>query len=596
MNQSRPVIRAGSSPLHARKPTRLSAVIFAAKVMFLRNLRRWSDLKTSLHRFGPGRSSDYPVLLAQSRSPLRTAESQVETRLQLGKVQNLRKACSRLHLAAIPAGQTFSFWKQVGRARKSSGYAKGRELRQGCLIPIVGGGLCQLSNHLYDLALRCGCTVVERHAHTAVVPGSAAESGRDATVFWNYVDLRFSPKQNILITAWLSRDELILSFWGKQTMPQPKVQTVQGQPVQQVKTCTDCGVKSCFRYAPIISTKMKGKSAFLIDECWPEFNEFTNQAKATTDELFLPWHSGYFHSFPRYEWDASGHSKIIAANAITVLYAVKARLGLPAGIPPIVAQLHRSRELAKYYSKRLSPDVTNLYIAQALLPFLWRSGDLGGRNFSVFLTRWPMNLVHQELDKLAARFPQRKSLREFRAPDWMVEAEADALEHAESVITPHAFLAGMFSQKVQKLAWRMPQEDQSHRRECIVFPGPTAARKGAYEVRQSLEGTGEKLLVLGENLESDDFWRGVDLSRNDTDWVRQALLVVQPAFVENAPRPLLRALSAGIPVIATPECGIASHPNLILVPSGNVQALKKAIAEVLKAPVHLARFNTAFTA
>ena len=71
------------------------------------------------------------------------------------------------------------------------GFVKGRELREGCIIPNVGGGLCQVSNALYDAALQAGHEIVERHAHTQVIAGSLAEQGRDATVFWNYVDLRF---------------------------------------------------------------------------------------------------------------------------------------------------------------------------------------------------------------------------------------------------------------------------------------------------------------------------------------------------------------------------------------------------------------------
>jgi hypothetical protein len=595
MNQS-PI---ASAAIHANlaKPTRFSTAIFSAKAMLLRSLRRWSDFRRPLRRFEQGRLSDYPVLLAESRSPLWTAESQVETTLQFGKVQNLRKACSKLHLVAIPAGQILSFWRQVGKVRKSLGYTKGRELRQGCLIPTVGGGLCQLSNHLYGLALRSGCTVVERHAHTAVVPGSAAERGRDATVFWNYVDLRFSPQQDTLITARLSRDELILSFRGKQTLGEIEERKAEARPAQEVKTCTDCGVTSCFRHIPSIGIGRSGKNAFLIEECWPEFNEFTNQIKADRDELFIPWHSTHLHYFPRYKWEAREHSKIIAANAMTILSSMKARFGLAERVPAIAVQVRRSQELAKYYSERLSPSVTNLYVAQTLLPFLWRSGDLGGRRFSVFLTRWPLNLLHQRLDSLAARFPQRTSFEEFRAPDWMVEAEAEALERAEIVITPHAFIANLIPRKIQKLDWKLPEAIQSRPGSCIVFPGPTVARKGAYELRQSLEGVKEKLLVLGNNLESQEFWRGFNLSRNAKDWIRQALLVVHPAFVENAPRHLLCALSAGIPVIATPECGIARHRNLTLVPSGDQEALRRAVSEVLqRGDAHFARFSTTFTA
>ena len=204
--------------MSARQPTRISAAIFAAKALALRGLRIAADLKAPLRLLEKGNPADYPVLLAESRTPLWTEESAVENWLQFGKVQNLRKATGRLHRIEVPAGQVFSFWKQIGRARESAGYVKGRELRQGCLIPSIGGGLCQLSNAIYDLALTSGCDIVERHAHTQVIPGSAAEQGRDATVFWNYVDLRFRPQQDILITTALSADELILRFWGKQKL------------------------------------------------------------------------------------------------------------------------------------------------------------------------------------------------------------------------------------------------------------------------------------------------------------------------------------------------------------------------------------------
>jgi hypothetical protein len=581
-NPKLPVMHSSSSQLHHGEPTRVSAAIFSTKAMLLRNLRRLSDLKRPLQRFDQGQLSDYPALLAESRSPLWTAESQVETALQFGKVQNLRKACGKLHQVAVSADQIFSFWKQVGKARKSSGYTRGRELRQGCLIPTVGGGLCQLSNHLYDLALRTGCTVVERHAHTAVVPGSAAEHGRDATVFWNYVDLRFSPRQDILITAFLSKDELILSFRGKQGLRSCKEHKAEFLPGPEVKTCTDCGVKNCFRHVRSINAKSSGKSAFLIEECWPEFNEFANQVKAATDELFIPWHSKHFHLLPRYDWDTIGYSKIVTANLKTVLSSLKARVGLAEHLPAIAVQIHRSHELAGYYSQRLSPEISRLYVAQTLLPFLWRSGDLGGRHFSVLMTRWPLNVLHEKLDDLVRRFPQRGTFAEFRAPDWMVEAESEALEHADTVVTPHASIAALFPRKIQRLDWKLPGTIQNRRGECIVFPGPTVARKGAYEVRQSLKGVKEKLLVLGNNLESEDFWLGLNLSGPGKDWIHQALLVVQPAFIENAPRPLLRALSAGIPVIATPECGIASHRRLILVPSGDQEALKLALTKVLQ--------------
>jgi hypothetical protein len=51
---------------------------------------------------------------------------------------------------------------------------------------------------------------------------------------------------------------------------------------------------------------------------------------------------------------------------------------------------------------------------------------------------------------------------------------------------------------------------------------------------------------------------------------RQAELVVLPAFVENRPRRLLEMLASGVPVIATPACGLGPREGLTLVPTGDV--------------------------
>jgi glycosyltransferase involved in cell wall biosynthesis len=59
-------------------------------------------------------------------------------------------------------------------------------------------------------------------------------------------------------------------------------------------------------------------------------------------------------------------------------------------------------------------------------------------------------------------------------------------------------------------------------------------------------------------------------------------VVVQPAFVEDAPRPLLRAIAAGIPVVATPECGIEGLAGVRTVRSGDVEELRAAIADAMQ--------------
>ena len=540
--------------------------------------------------------ANYPALLAEVRSPLWTAESFVEAELQQGKVQNLRRACGKLNLTLVPKGEVFSFWKQIGKATRPAGFVEGRELRQGCLIPSVGGGLCQLSNALYDLALRSGCEIVERHAHTAVVPGSAAEQGRDATVFWNYVDFRFRPQQDVLITSVLSRDELVLGFWARdpfQVLPLP----TQPAPrhTHAPDTCTDCHEENCFRHSPAMrgeggNASMNSKtSAFLIEECWPEFQNFAAQTHTGRDELFLPFRSGVLQP-SRYRWERNGFSRITAATLPTAFASVMTKLGRNRGIAPVEIQVEQSNRLAEFYGRRLPPSVTHLYIAQSLVPAMWKRGDLGGRSFSILMSRLPLAVMHKKLDELAQRYPDRATFKEFRAPDWMVEAESEGLAAADKIITPHSLYAGIYPRKTEKLAWvtgakppvvaaprGAPPSDP-----VIAFPGPALARKGAFELREAAKSISCRILTIGKTVEVAGFWQGLPVEPACDAWPSRASVVVQPAFIENNPRTLIRALSAGIPVIATPECGLENIPGLTIVPAGDVMALQKAMSNILK--------------
>ena len=69
--------------------------------------------------------------------------------MQHNKVINLRIAVPRLNGVVIEPGDTFSFWKLVGKPTRAKGYVDGMVLSYGRCVPGVGGGLCQLSNLIY---------------------------------------------------------------------------------------------------------------------------------------------------------------------------------------------------------------------------------------------------------------------------------------------------------------------------------------------------------------------------------------------------------------------------------------------------------------
>ncbi len=155
------------------EPGRLDAAVFFLKSRLLMLRRGWQDRKNPPLRHRQGRDFIALPIVAEQRAPLWNKVTEAEFSLTAGKVQNLRAACARLTGVEIPAGQTFSFWKQLGRTRRSRGFTEGRELRSGCLVPNLGGGLCQISGLIHAAALEAGLHVVEKHTHSRSLPGAA---------------------------------------------------------------------------------------------------------------------------------------------------------------------------------------------------------------------------------------------------------------------------------------------------------------------------------------------------------------------------------------------------------------------------------------
>ena len=149
-------------------------------------------------------------LLAIDEHPIYTETDARERELELGKVQNLRIAAAAIDGIILEPGETFSFWRAAGRPAASRGYVVGRELRQGCMVPSVGGGICQLTNALSRVAHRAGMEIVERHSHTIHPPGFFIDDTTDATVFWNYIDFRFRARDRVRIGARLTASTLLV--------------------------------------------------------------------------------------------------------------------------------------------------------------------------------------------------------------------------------------------------------------------------------------------------------------------------------------------------------------------------------------------------
>jgi hypothetical protein len=587
-----PILASPSRTSPARSSARHSragAVAFRAKTLFFQLRRAVGDVVSGPRRHPRAAAlCDAPVL-GESAAPLWTEASLEELHLVAGKVHNLRLALRGLDGVEVPAGATFGFWAQVGRASRLRGFVAGRELREGCLVPAVGGGLCQLSNALYDAALQAGCEIVERHAHSRAVAGSAAERGRDATVFWNYVDLRFRSPRPLRIEARMDGRTLTVRLRGERAagVDAPAMRPVRVLRVLGAapRSCAACGDAECFRHEAV-PREFAGRTAHLLDEWSPEMDRWLAAARRPGDVLGIPLDGRRFRK-PAYAWTTDGAARVRQSWRVVLARSWRSRRLAAQGAARQRALLASSAALAESYAPLLGWDVTHVVVAQNLLPFLWRGGHLGGRGFSVLMTAPSMAELHARLDAAARLHPGSPTLADFRADEALLRDEAEALAHAERIVTPHRDVAALFPGRAELLEWSRPAarapRPNAGARPRIVFPGPTAGRKGAYELREALRGLDVELVAMGSMLEGPGFWDGMRLRERGAQWLDGADLVVLPAFVENRPRRLLEALASGVPVIATPACGLAAEDGLTLVPAGDAAALRESIVSILDA-------------
>ena len=137
----------------------------------------------------------------------------VDMYLQYNKVKNLKIAISHIDSVLIKPGETFSIWKLVGRPTKLKGYLDGLILHNGAISKGVGGGLCQLGNLIYWMALHSPLTIKERWRHSFDVFPDINRNipfACGATLSYNYIDLQLQNNTDKIfqISLWLDDEYL----------------------------------------------------------------------------------------------------------------------------------------------------------------------------------------------------------------------------------------------------------------------------------------------------------------------------------------------------------------------------------------------------
>ena len=148
----------------------------------------------------------------------------VDMRLQEGKAVNLRIAAARINGIVIQPGETFSFWKLVGKATRKEGYTEGLMISSGGFRSGVGGGLCQLANMVHWLVLNSPLTVTELHHHSdALFPDErrTVPFGTGTSVFYKNVDYQFrnTTDQPVQLLLWLDDTDLCGELRAQRPFP-----------------------------------------------------------------------------------------------------------------------------------------------------------------------------------------------------------------------------------------------------------------------------------------------------------------------------------------------------------------------------------------
>lgn len=102
---------------------------------------------------------------------------------------NLGRAAELINGTLLKPGETFSLNGTVGERTEANGFTRGYIISDGVLVQDLGGGVSQMATTLFNAMFFAGLEDVEHKPHSFYIDRYPV--GREATVAWGSVDLRF---------------------------------------------------------------------------------------------------------------------------------------------------------------------------------------------------------------------------------------------------------------------------------------------------------------------------------------------------------------------------------------------------------------------
>lgn len=154
------------------------------------------------------------------------------------RIVNIHRAADLMDGTFLAPGETFSLNGAVGERTGARGFARGYIIRDGRLRVDYGGGVSQVATTTFNAFYFGGFEHVTHKPHSFYI--SRYPVGREATVFWPDVDLKFrnDSRYGVLVDASYTRGTVTVRLWSTKRYDIGSV-TGQRRNIRPFKTLTD---------------------------------------------------------------------------------------------------------------------------------------------------------------------------------------------------------------------------------------------------------------------------------------------------------------------------------------------------------------------
>jgi vancomycin resistance protein YoaR len=136
---------------------------------------------------------------------------------------NIGRAAELIDGTVLKPGETFSLNRIVGERTRQNGFTEGFVISDGVFREDLGGGVSQIATTTFNAMFFAGLKDVEHKPHSFYIDRYPV--GREATVAWGSVDLRFTndTPYGVLVTARRDRStpsssgSVTVSMWSTKT-------------------------------------------------------------------------------------------------------------------------------------------------------------------------------------------------------------------------------------------------------------------------------------------------------------------------------------------------------------------------------------------